>query len=121
MILHRMGICFIPAALHTKRNRNNNDFATSNLLSVFGREIFLSAKETSLVVLLLKTPPGQYVSRDAVLDAWGDTGELVDRSVDWAVKKLRIKVFPTNVEARRLFVQVSYGRGYRIPERWLLK
>jgi DNA-binding response OmpR family regulator len=121
MILHRLGICFIPASLNTKSRRKYGLFATNNSLYVFGREIFLSVHETDLVVLLLKAPPGQYVSRDAVLDAWGDTGELTDRSVDWAVKKLRIKVFPTNEKARHLFIQTSYKRGYRIPERWLLK
>lgn len=116
-----MGICFIPESQNTNPRRRCGYLGTNNVLSVFGREIFLSVKETGLVVLLLKTQPCQYVSRDAVLDAWGDTGDLTDRSVDTIVKKLRAKVFPTNIEARHIFIQSSYNRGYRIPERWLLK
>ncbi|MFM2340078.1 MAG: Transcriptional regulatory protein terminal [Candidatus Parcubacteria bacterium] len=116
-IVQRRGICFIPTEHNERKRSKLRPGQTNDLLSVFGREIVLTNRESLLIELLITTPPAHIVTRNQILDAWGDDGESSYRAVDAMIKCLRQKVFPSNPKARKIFIETHYGRGYRFPDR----
>jgi DNA-binding response OmpR family regulator len=80
--------------------------------SIGGRPIPLSALELRLLTALLDAD-GRVLTRDQLLDAIHGTGEgdVLDRSIDQYVKRLREKLGDDAAEPR--FVSTVRGAGYR--------
>jgi DNA-binding response OmpR family regulator len=119
-IIHCSGVCLVT-------EESSDEFVVSRLQSigpvssfskvyVFGRMVKLTQNESTVLELLMSSA-GVPVSRNQILDALGDSGELMFRSIDTKIKRLRQKLFPNNVNARELFIQTLYCIGYKIPKR----
>lgn len=75
------------------------------------RKISLTAMEFKLLVLLLKRK-GRVQSRDQLLsDVWGIDSEIVTRTVDTHVKRLRQKLGSAGK-----YIETVRGLGYRLKE-----
>lgn len=82
--------------------------STAHRTWVAGREVDLTPREFKLLETLLRHP-GRVLSRNEVIDlVWPDDAEILDRSVDALVLRLRNKLG----EASRL-IQTVRGVGYR--------
>ena len=80
--------------------------------AVAGRDVRLTALEFRLLVALLEAD-GRILSRDQVMDAVYPDGEteILDRTVDALVKRLRVKLGDSAVRPR--YVVTVRGVGYR--------
>jgi DNA-binding response OmpR family regulator len=86
-------------------------------VTVGGREISLTSVELRLLVALLDAD-GRVLSRDQLLDAvYGDDEtDILDRTIDVHVRRLRDKLGDDPVEPR--YVMTVRGAGYRAaPQR----
>ena len=119
-IIHCCGICLITEAssdevVVKKRKIYNNGLSYSRAY-VFGREVLLTGRESTVLELLMSNA-GTFVSREKILDSLNDNGEINFRAIDVLIKRLRKKLFPTNKEAGRIFIVTKYCLGYQVPTR----
>lgn len=97
-IIQQSGVCLV-----TERS----------LAYVFGREVLLNDEECVILELLMNNA-GVIVTRNEILDLIGDKGNLMFRTVDSKIKRLRQKLFPNNEVARHMFIQTIYLAGYKV-------
>jgi DNA-binding response OmpR family regulator len=74
----------------------------------------LGRKEFEIFIILAKKF-GEVVSRDTLLEAGGDSGEVFDRTIDSHVSHIRKKLESAGVTEFR--IMSVYGTGYRLDRK----
>jgi len=85
---------------------------SQHVVQVLGKEIFFPKKEFE-VLLYLARRVGEVVTRESLLNAvWGSDVQVIDRTVDVHVRKIREKLGKHNE-----YLETIKGVGYRLRER----
>ena len=85
---------------------------SQHVVQVLGKEIFFPKKEFE-VLLYLARRAGEVVTRESLLNAvWGSDVQVIDRTVDVHVRKIREKLGKHNE-----YLETIKGVGYRLRER----
>ncbi len=78
-----------------------------------GEPVALSPSELSLLALLMRNI-GRAVTRDSMLDALGDDGEISAKAVNTYLSRLKSKLDKAGVDGIR--IAPVYGTGYRLEK-----
>ena len=90
---------------------------------VFGNEILLTKSELLIMEQLMKRP-GTIFSREQLMSQLKQanaTQVIGIRTIDTHVTRIKKKLFPNNVEARKLFIVSVHDVGYRVSTRTQLQ
>lgn len=89
-----------------------------HLVTWRGRQVALTQTEFALLQALARRP-GHVKTREQLLDvAYGDQGDVEDRSIDSHIKRLRKKI--RRVDPEFAAIETLYGIGYRYAQsQWL--
>ena len=90
---------------------------TTKSVSINGREIELTSKEQS-IMLLFASSPGRVLSKEMILTQMytgGVDDEPEMKIIDVFVCRLRRKLTDAHPDAEA-FIKTEWGRGYRLPE-----
>lgn len=76
-----------------------------------GRRVQLNGGKLFVILAALARRPGFVLTRDALLDALNDHGEIADRNIDTGIKLLRQAFKAVDPEFAQ--IETVYGFGYR--------